>query len=316
MTKDRKATIATVILIVLILAVLGLGAWYVITYQGKMEGDYQAKVKTLEDRLSSATRTVYVAAADLKAGTMITEDKVTSMDVLTDAVGFIDSDDFGKTLLVDVCAGTQMMKALISGETVDKELREVEYNYIDVTSNVNLNDFVDVRIMFPDGTDYIVLAKKQVKGLNETKLVCDLWVNEEDILMLDSACVDAYLYKDIDDYHRDARIYVTKYILPTVQEPSVPDYSPSKQTAELILNNPNIVAAASQFLSAELRELRIKELEETIVPQDSSLVWYDRAGRYLGKATNAELEATKLLNEKKEPATEMPEEYGATLWED
>lgn len=318
MSRSGKGKIALVVSVIIILACVGLCVFAFFKFRDNLEGDYSARINELQTQLATRSKIVYVAAEDIKAGTMIEENLLVTKEVITDAADYITADDFGKTFLVDIPAGTEIKKPFVSGVVVDTELREVEYDYITVSSNVGLSDYVDVRILYPDGTDYIVLSKKQIKGLNETKLVCDLWVTEEEILMMDSAAVDAYLYKDINALYKDAKIYVTKYIMPTVQEPSVPNFVPSEQVAAIIRENPNIVNIASQYLSDELRKKRELELNSyLIIPGSSGLTWYDSTGRYLGKATEAEVMGNDLVNNTGSiPGSELPEEYGTGLWDD
>lgn len=247
-TGSRKGrnTVLTIVAVLIIALCVGAGIWFMFRMRDQIKADYETQISDLNLKIMSKTRTVYVAKDYIRSGQMISRDMFDLKEVLTDAADYLSEEDFGKTMLVNVDAGTEMKKAFVSGEVVDAELREVEYNCIEVSSNVNTADYVDVRILLPDGSDYIIMSKKQVKALNETKLVCDLWVTEEELLLMDSAMVDAYLYRSIDERVLDAKIYVTKYILPTVQDASEPNYTPSEVTAELIQNNPNIVNVASK----------------------------------------------------------------------
>lgn len=314
--KGRNALL-TIVAVVIILACVGVCVWYFFHVKEQMKGSYETQISELNLKIMSKTRSVYVAKEGIHAGSMIERDMFDIKEVLTDAADYISEEDFGKTMLVDVPAGTEMKKAYVSGEVVDTELREVEYDYITVTSNVEASDYVDVRIMYPDGSDYIIMSKKQVKALNETKLVCDLWVTEEELLLMDSAAVDAYLYRNIDERVLDAKIYVTKYILPTVQEPSEPNYIPSEQTAALIQDNPNIVNVASQYLAAELRQKHDLDLNEFLPHTNDGLTWYDSTGRYLGRATEAEVMGNEIVNHSGSIAgSELPSEYGQGLWDD
>ena len=70
-------------------------------------------------------------------------------------------------------------------------------------SDLNTGDIVDVRIMFPNGTDYIVLAQKNVTNIEgET-----MWLQlaEDERLLLNSAVVDSFL-------EQGTKLYATKYV--------------------------------------------------------------------------------------------------------
>lgn len=316
-TRKGRNRVAVIIAIIIILGCAGFCVWFFLNTKKNLEAGYEQQITELQRKILGSTRTVYVAREDISSGTMVTRELFDLKEVLTDAADYISEDDFGKTLLVDVPAGTEIKKALVSGEVVDTELREIEYNYIEVTSNVSEGDYVDIRIMMPDGSDYIIAAKKQVKALNETKLVCDLWMSEEEILMMDSAAVDAYLYRNIEERVMDARIYVTKYIMPTVQDAGIPNYCPSEQVQALIAENPNITAIASRYLSSELRQKRHEQLNDYLPKSNEGLTWYDSTGRYLGRATEAEVMGSDLINHTGSVAgSELPDEYGVGLWDD
>lgn len=318
-TGSRKGrnTVLTIVAVLIIALCVGAGIWFMFRMRDQIKADYETQISDLNLKIMSKTRTVYVAKDYIRSGQMISRDMFDLKEVLTDAADYLSEEDFGKTMLVNVDAGTEMKKAFVSGEVVDAELREVEYNCIEVSSNVNTADYVDVRILLPDGSDYIIMSKKQVKALNETKLVCDLWVTEEELLLMDSAMVDAYLYRSIDERVLDAKIYVTKYILPTVQDASEPNYTPSEVTAELIQNNPNIVNVASKYLASELRQKKQLELNDFLPHTNDGLTWYDSTGRYLGRATEAEVMGNDIVNSSGSiPGSELPSEYGDTLWGD
>lgn len=316
-TRKGKSAVATVICVIIILVCVGFCVWFFLNTKKNLEDNYEQQISELQMKIAGRTRTVYVAKEDIRSGAMISRDLFDLKEVITDAADYVTDDDFGKTMLVDVPAGTEIKKSFVSGEVIDTELREVEYSYIEVTSNVNAGDYVDVRIMMPDGSDFIIASKKQVKMLNETKLVCDLWMSEEEILMMDSAAVDAYLYRNIEERVMDSRIYVTKYIMPTVQGASVPNYAPSEQTAELIAENPNITRIASQYLSSELRQKRQAQLNDYLPKSNEGLTWYDSTGRYLGRATQAEVMGNDIVNSTGSIAgSELPPEYGVGLFDD
>lgn len=308
MTQSGKKKLISVIVVLLIVSAIVAGAYYILEKKKTVEGLYLGRINELEHHISASTRRVYSASHDLKAGSVITYDDVVEKEVLSDDCSYISDADFGKTLLVDVSEGELLFKVLFSDSVTDTGLREVEYDFIDVSSNISIGDYVDIRIMYPDGTDYIVASKKQIIGLNDTKLVADIYCLEEEILLLDSAVVDAYLYEG-------TKIYVTKYILPGLQEPSVVNYSPSAVISELIGINPNIVVIASAYLSEELRMKKENDLR-LFLADDDAAARYDEEGNYLGTPTDAELMAEDLFGEDRMSGTELPKEFGSELWDD
>lgn len=308
MTQSGKKRLFTVIVVLLLIFVIAAAGYYLLEKKKTLEGIYLGRINELEMHIEGNTRTAYAASEGLRAGSVITADSVSEKEILSDECGYITRDDFGKTLLIDIDEGELLFRSFLSDTAVDVGLREVEYDYIDISSNIMPGDYVDIRIVYPDGSDYIVASKKQIMGLNDTKLVTDIFCYEEEILLLDSAAVDAYLFEG-------TRIYVTKYILPTIQDASIVNYAPSVTSSELIRENPNIVTIASGYLAEELRRRKEEELA-AFLKKDEAEARYDASGMYIGTPTDAEMKAEELFEDDTLPATELPEEYGSGLWED
>lgn len=97
------------------------------------------------------------------------------------------------------------------------DLRLVEYDQIDISSNIEPGDYVDVRIAFPDGQDYVVLSKKRIETLNSGLRTVGLCVNESEIKRMGSASFERGL-------QRGVILYMAEYTEPALQCASVPDY--------------------------------------------------------------------------------------------
>lgn len=111
---------------------------------------------------------------------------------------------------------------------------------------------MDVRIKFPTGQDYILLAKKKVESLNGGVVVMRL--GEQEILSFSSAIVDAYL--------NNAQIYALTYVEPTLQEPAIPTYPPNAKVLDLMQTDPNLVHVATHELERRLRDQLEKDLSQ------------------------------------------------------
>lgn len=308
MTRAGKSTLIRILVALIIVIAIAVGGLFFVRKNRLIESRYENTIMELQSRISAVDRVIYCAAADLKAGTVLNEGCLVETAVMSDRTDYISSADFGKMLLVDVGEGMEITRAMIAEVVRDTGVRELEYDWIEITSNIEPMDYVDVRILYPDGTDYIVLSKKQVRNLSDTKLICDLWNTEEELLLLDSACVDAYLYAG-------SRIYMSRYIFPELQEASVVNYIPSEQIITLIKENPNILQVASAYLSEELRKQQEERIETFLAEPDTG-VYYDRNGLYAGKQTKADAYAEDFLDSTGvSPGTEMPDEYGGKLWE-
>lgn len=307
MTQSGKRRFLTIIIVLFVVSFIGVAAYYFIEKKQALEGIYLSEIDTLTARINSGTKMVYRSTEPIKAGEELNSEKLERIEILSDDCGYCDSSDIGRTVLVDIPEGTYITELLLTDSVYAERIREVEYSCINITSNISAGDYVDIRLFYPDGTDYIIMSKKQVAGLNDTKLVADLFVEEEELLLMDSAVVDCALYEG-------SHIYATRYVQPSVQEPSVVNYTPSEATISLIRNNPNIIGICNEYLSEELRRSRESELQ--LFLSDEPQARYDTDGMYIGTPTRAELKAEDLFSEDNIPGTELPTEYGNGLWED
>lgn len=307
MTQNAKRKILTVIIVLFVVSFICAAGYYLLEKKNALEGIYLSQIDELSDRITGSTRWVYKSTSDIKAGDEITMEKLETLEILSDDCSYISMSDIGSIALIDIPAGTIISNIYISEPLTDRNIREAEYDCIDITSNIDAGDYVDIRLRYPDGTDYILLSKKRIKRLNDTKLVFDILVQEEEILLLNSAIVDCSLYEG-------SSLYAVKYVQPALQEPSVVNYTPSPVISELICNNPNIVAVSSKYLSNELRKKH--EVSLALFLSDEPKAKYDEAGSYIGTPTRAEEKAEELLNEGTMPGTQLPEALGTDLWDE
>ena len=134
---------------------------------------------------------------------------------------------------------TQNAVALEEEQLTD-DVRTMEYNMLMLPINVTIGDYVDVRITFPNGQDFIVIAKKEIKNIQGNTVTFEM--TEEEILMLNSAVVESYIMKA-------SNIYVAKYVEPGMQEKASNTYTPTSEVIRLINTDSNIVAEAKQGLA-------------------------------------------------------------------
>lgn len=260
-SKAARRAIITVVIIVLL---FGAAGYFGYRYLDKSITDkFTQQVKTAEDALKSQQRNVLVTTKAINAGEVLTEENTEMRTVYSSmAQGlFAGNDAIGKKIKVDVPEGAQIISAFVAHREAAADARELEYECVAIASNIGMNDYVDVRIKYPDGTDYIVLSKKLVTNITETGAI-RFEMNEEEILTMDSALVDAYLYsqayssdtsESAYEPQKNSMLYLTKYIEPTVQDAGIVTYVPSVQSMTLIKADPNVVAIANSFLIDSMR---------------------------------------------------------------
>lgn len=150
---------------------------------------------------------------------------------------------------IDMNANTVITKSLIdlSDEVTTNDVRMQEYNSIVLPVDLVTDDYVDIRLLLPNGQDYIVVSKKKVTvpDLNGEYLTdtIQMKMSEDEILSMSNAIVEAY---KIDG----SKLYATKYSEAGMQEASTPTYVVNKAVASLIEVDPNIVSTAKAALFA------------------------------------------------------------------
>ncbi len=197
---------------------------------------------------------ITVLKEDVKSGEVISGDMFKEIEVdktlipsdavTKDTISGAESDMIAKVnLSKNTVITTDMVEA--SDEQTTDDLRKVEYNVFTLPSQLQTDDYVDIRLSMPTGQDYIVVSKKrveipQINGVDSENTVW-LNLNEGEILSLNSAIVDAYQTVG-------AQLKLTTYIEAGYQKAATPTYTPSAQVAQLIRDNPNIVTEAKNAL--------------------------------------------------------------------
>ena len=227
------------------------------------------RIKSLneaKEALESKQSEVYVAATDLKSGDEVTmasfkrETVQTTMDqtqiISSTDFEFIDeetgeliekyAEDGTKTekkliMKVSVPANSIVTKDMVSEEEdqTTNDQRIQEFNMIILPSELRNGDYIDIRVRFPRGEDYIVVAKKKVIKCNTDTIWIKL--SEEEILSLGNAIVEAYTAEG-------TKLYATTYSEPGLQDAAIPTYAVSEEVLSLINSNPNISTEAREGL--------------------------------------------------------------------
>ncbi|MFM9280880.1 SAF domain-containing protein [Paenibacillus jiagnxiensis] len=204
--------------------------------------DYSQEIAELEQELADTQqilkqemKQVPVVVKDHKAGDALAETDIQLVNIPAASVpkNVLNKEDIvGKYTKIDLPKNTAVTASMLfeSGVTPN-DLRNQEFKLIQLPTKLDPNQFVDVRIKFPTGEDYIVLSKKKVKDLSNGLVSYEM--DEQEILMMSSAVVDAYI--------NDATIYALSYVDPYMQDKAIVTYPPKDEVKNLIKSDPNIV---------------------------------------------------------------------------
>lgn len=246
--KARNSFLLGMLLTFLICAIIGVVLYIlIIGPEKKSNSEKGAAIKA------------YALNTDVKSGEEITAGMLSSIDTYANLIpqNYIDlaklssvGDDKKVIAKIDLYKNTILTSSTVTTEenAVTKDVRTMEYNMIMLPINVNVGDYVDIRLTFPNGQDFIVVAKKEIKNIQGNTITFDM--SEEEILMINSAVVESYIMKA-------SNIYVAKYVEPGMQEKADNTYTPTSEVIKLIDTDSNIVDTAKFELGARFNaELR------------------------------------------------------------
>lgn len=219
---------------------------YVEKSQEAEQAQYEKQLaddRALLDKDNAGKQHVYIITHDIDAGIEIKATDLAEVDIPKSAVPdnmVIDkSYPLHKFSKIAIHKNTPLTKTMFYEDGITpSDLRNEEWKTIVLPDDLKVNQYVDVRIKFPTGQDYIVLSKKKVNKLENTTLY--LAMDEKETLLMSSATVDAYL--------QGATIYAVSYVDPYVQGKSAVDYPVNARVKDLIIADPNILAQAKQGL--------------------------------------------------------------------
>ncbi|MCY9515923.1 SAF domain-containing protein [Paenibacillus apiarius] len=215
------------------------------------------RLKKLADEQQKERESVWVFKKPLLAGKRIGSQDIARIEVSADAVprDRLNHPDniVGKVLKIDVSAQMPILFSMLYEEAVlADDMRWIETGVIQLPLSLTERDAVDVRIRFPNGSDYVVLAQKAIRRIQLPTIWMQL--DEQERLMFSSACVDAY--------RNGGQIYALRYVEPHLQKKAVPNYPANADVLELVASNPNIVKKADTALARAVRQQMEKGWEK------------------------------------------------------
>ena len=239
--KARNSFLLGMIITLIVCAIIG-----VILYIAVIGPENKASKEK-----GTATK-AYALNRDVKSGQEITADMLSPINTYSNLIPqhYIDSTiltsvESGKKVVakVDLYKNTILTASTVTTEenTVTKDVRTMEYNMLTLPINLTIGDYVDIRITFPEGQDFIVIAKKEIKNIQGNTVTFDM--SEADIVMLNSAIVESYIMKA-------SNIYIAKYVEPGMQEKAANTYVPTAEVIRLIETDSNIVSTAKNELTS------------------------------------------------------------------
>lgn len=210
-----------------------------------------SKINKQMDAQNAKIQKVYIVSKDIKSGGKVDLSNLKRVDALKESIpsNVMNIDDLSETTIskIDLKEGTILTDNMVikQEEQTTADIRVQEYNMVELPTQIESGDYIDIRLRLPNGTDYIVISKKKVDipTINGVDSLNTIKVNvaEEEILLMSNAIVEAY-------WATGAKLYATTYVEPGMQEEVTPTYLPSDKVVELMNADPNIVTVAKNEL--------------------------------------------------------------------
>ncbi len=246
--KARNSFLLGVIITLIICLIIG-GLFYFFVIAKDKQSEKQRGAEVI----------AYALNADVRSGQEITSNLLTKITVYQNMVpsNYIDqavlsemqSQEEGQLIAkVNMYKNTILTKDLVSrsDQKITDDVRYTEYNMLSLPTSVKVGDYVDVRITFPNGLDLIVISKGQIKKLFGDTIGLEL--SEDEILMMESAIVEAYIMPA-------SKLYVTQYVEPGNQSAALNTYTPTEEVQALIKSGDNnIQQEAKDALAAQFND--------------------------------------------------------------
>ena len=206
---------------------------------------------------------LFVLTRDVTAGEELTADmfrmqRVQSEEDLSAAQSLTQEDLIGKRLKVSLTKGAALSADVVyEGVPITDDERRVELRELELPQTLRENEFVDIRIVFPNGEDYLVVGHKRVYRMIRDDegevLALQLRLLEEELLRYQAACVDTKTYQD-------TRLYAVQYT-GEFQSAAQVYYPVNRAVFRLLQWDPNIVELFVVEAEQERRELLETHLE-------------------------------------------------------
>ena len=246
-------------ILIIVGVLLGLGlsgaaTFFVTNYFHNRETEQlTSQIATLNANLEAIGPivTCYTVQSATFPGQEITEDLIVEQSIPSSFKNdsFATMEDLvGLYSKVAITPGTPITKDMVMSEKIVDSMREVDISGNRWPIGLKEGDYVDLRITYPRGEDFIVLSHKRVMSITNQTL--KVHMTEEEQHLYQAALVDFYLSRG---YGSD--LYLTKYVEPGIQGEAAVYYSVPSNIEVAVRKDPNIVDMAQVTVEGALRDM-------------------------------------------------------------
>lgn len=231
--SNFKRWLPYMIIGVLVVA-LGVTMFAFRTKSKKQQAQIDSLNQEVED-LQNNMEEVYVTSKDVKSGSTVELDSVTTTLLPSDSIPenavTTEEDLTDKIYKIGLKAGSYITTDMISDYKIHKNMRELDVVMDEIPVGLEEGDYVDIRISFPLGQDYIAMSHKKVLSItgNTVKLI----VIEHDFYRYESMKTDLATYQS-------TKIYAVKYVEAGLQPNGKVYYPPTLEIIKQSILDPNM----------------------------------------------------------------------------
>lgn len=238
LTQKQKIILTVVIIITLVLGAgvtFGIMRWRMNTQKDM----YEEQINTLSTTIKNIgpIQSCYTVVKTSQAGGRIIQSDLRPISIPESCIGdsyILDpSSVVGKYFKVSIAPGTPITTDMIMEEKISDDIREVDIQADSWPIGLKEGDYVDFRLVFPQGEDFVVVSHVRIMAINGKTVKVHL--SERELLFYGSALVEKYLYQSSGSY-----TYMSKYLEPGVQKAAKVFYSVPDNIKALLISNPNI----------------------------------------------------------------------------
>lgn len=281
MGPTKKKIIITGVIAFLVPTLLGTAIFF------KYKGDKEAQISQLKKETKTVDR--FVFADNMIAGEIITAESLKGVKVKAESApkDSYESGDaaleelVGKRIRINAEEKTIITKSMLveEYELLTKDERLQEFNMVALPSDLEVDDYIDLRITMSTGEDYLIVSGKKVEQIGSTadSNAIFLKLNEEEILRTTAAVIESYL----DDSYK---LYANKYV------------DPSDQLYNYV--RINYVERYKEKLKEliELKQLEFDTENNVVITNESGEQTTTTSGDSRKTATEADIETASIAN--------------------
>lgn len=198
---------------------------------------------TIPEKVAYTNKEVEVETVDANGKTVKTTELQKALSVVTNLNSVL-----GKKFRIDLDQGAILMNDFIIDEPVKNDERKYQLVLDRLPTDLQVYDYVDLRIQLTYGQDFIAISHKRVEDLDLENNLITFIFNENEINTYNSMLLDRAMYNNVE-------VYALKYIDTTSQTAAESYYPVNKNIAEILAINPNIINTVKKEMQLERAQL-------------------------------------------------------------